>query len=188
MPLYNETFLDKQQNVLVRSSNRFSILMGNVVVGLLQDLRCQDDYSPEPASGIGSINVYEYVPTVARYTISTSQACMFIASLRKIGVSFENGNDAMKGMVFDIQIYDRVQQDSVVAPGTTDRGKEVTMFEEGSAAGALLRVYKKCSFASGDIEIRKHAMIVNSATINACEVGSMLATDLGSDASKRSYI
>ena len=135
MALYSENFLDKQQNVFVRSSNRFTITMGNTVIGLLQDLRCQDDYSPEPASGIGSINVCEYVPTLARYTISTSQACMFIASLRKIGVSFENGNDAMKGMVFDIKIYDRIQQASVVAPGATSRNKEVTMFEEGDTAG-----------------------------------------------------
>ena len=154
-----------KQNIVVRSSNRFSIVMGGIVVGLLQDLRCQDDYSPEPASGIGSIAVREYVPTMARHTISTSQACMFVENLRKLGISFNNGNDAMKGLVFDIQITDRSSNTatSTAFPSTVS----YTDFDPGSA-GNILRIYKKCSFASGDIEIRKHAMIVTSATINAC--------------------
>lgn len=164
MTLYDNTAIVKKQNVLVRSSNRFTISMGGVPVGLLQDLRCQDDYSPEPASGIGDIHVKEYVPTLARHTISTSQACLFAGALRKIGVAFENGEDAMKGMVFDIEVYDRVVS-GTVSPGSTS---EVTVQPEGSTAGALLRKYERCSFASGDIEIRKHAMIINSATINAC--------------------
>lgn len=168
MAIYTDTQITKGQNVIVRSSNRFTILMGGVAVGLLQDLRCQDDYSPEPASGIGSISVYEYVPTLARYTISTSQACMFIGSLRRIGVSFENGEDALKGMTFDIEVYDRVT-DSTVSEGSTS---PVTMAVEG-ATGTLLRRYEKCSFASGDVEIRKNAIIITSATINACSVATL---------------
>lgn len=160
--------IKKTQNVVVRSSNRFLIAMGNTAVGLLQDLRCQEDYSPEPASAIGSISVKEYVPTMARYTISTSQACMFVDSLRQLGVSFLDGKDAMKGLVFTIQIYDRTHQGSVHKPGW---GTGITMANEGSIAGStLLRQYLKCSFASGDIEIRKHAMVINNATINACDV------------------
>ena len=190
MAIYDDTQIGKGQNVIVRSSNRFTILMGGLAVGLLQDLRCQDDYSPEPASGIGSISVYEYVPTLARYTISTSQACMFIASLRRIGVSFENGEDALKGMTFSIEVYDRVKQSSVI------EGSEipVTMAGEGSTGSVttdgvttttatLLRRYEKCSFASGDIEIRKNAIIVTSATINACSANSNAANN-----GSRSYI
>ena len=168
MPSYSNTPITKNQNVLVRSSNRFTIVIGGIVVGLLQDLRCQDDYSPEPASGIGDIHVKEYVPTMARYTISTSQACMFKASLRQIGVSFENGDDALKGLVLDIQIADRINQASVVDFGVRS-SQEIQMAEEGKI-GTILRTYEKCSFASGDIEIRKHALIVTSATINACNV------------------
>ena len=159
--------IQKTQNVIVRSSNRFVIAMGNTAVGMLQDLRCQEDYSPEPASGIGSISVKEYVPTMARYTISTSQACMFKDSLRQLGVSFLDDNDAMKGLVFTIQIYDRIS-DASVKPGATTG---VTMANEGVITGStLLRQYLQCSFASGDIEIRKHAMVMNNATINACGV------------------
>ena len=180
MAIYTEEQIGKTQNVIVRSSNRFTIQMGGKSVGLLQDLRCQDDYSPEPASGIGSISVYEYVPTLARYTISTSQACMFIGSLRRIGVSFENGEDALKGMTFDIEVYDRINQ-STIKEGQKD---SVTMAAEGTTGttttngtttttATLLRRYEKCSFASGDIEIRKNAIIVTSATINACSVATL---------------
>jgi hypothetical protein len=165
---YSSAQINKSQNAVVRSSNRFTIKRGDTVIGLLQDLRCQDDYSPEPASGIGDIHVKEYVPTMARHTISTSQACMFTASLRKLGISFENGDDAMKGLVFNIEICDRVYQETV-SLGKTGPGNTawVGVAEEG-ATGTVLRRYEKCSFASGDIEIRKHAMIVTSATINAC--------------------
>lgn len=169
MPVnYSNAQITKQQNVIVRSSNRFTIMIGGTAVGLLQDLRCQDDYSPEPASGIGDIHVKEYVPTMARHTISTSQACMFTASLRQLGISFENGDDALKGLVFDIEVHDRTAETSI-QPGKSGVGNAagLTLLSEGSS-GVVLRRYEKCSFASGDIEIRKHAMIVNSATINAC--------------------
>ena len=179
MSVYSDTQIGKKQNVIVRSSNRFTILMGGLAVGLLQDLRCQDDYSPEPASGIGSISVYEYVPTLARYTISTSQACMFVGALRRIGVSFENGEDALKGMTFTIEVYDRAQQESIIKGNSGP----VKMDTEGSNTGTLLRRYEKCSFASGDIEIRKNAIIVTSATINACSAKSNAAND-----GSRSYI
>ena len=182
---YPEQFIDKRQNVIVRSSNRFTIVMGNVAIGLLQDLRCQDDYSPEPASGIGDIHVKEYVPTIARYTISSSQACMFTGALRRIGISFEDGNDAMRGMVFDIDVYDRILNSSVQEESST----EVLMYAEGSISGSLLRRYTKCSFASGDIEIRKHALIVNSATINAClAVVPQSATTPNNGPRPRSYL
>ncbi len=163
------TLINKSQNVIVRSSNRFRIVIGDQEIGLLQDLRCQDDYSPEPASGIGSITVREYVPTMARHTISTSQACMFINSLRQMGISFDNGADAMKGLVFDIQIIDRTDQASLDESGAVGVGDTKALTFNSNK---ILRVYKKCSFASGDIEIRKHAMIVTSATINACDVSS----------------
>lgn len=154
--------MNKTQNIQVRSSNRFTILMGGEPVGLLQDLRCQDDYSPEPASGVGDIHVKEYVPTMARHTLSTSQACMFVGSLRELGVSFENGDDALRGLVFDIAITDR----------STKSGNTVTYTntDANAANGQVLRTYKGCSFASGDVEIRKHAIIINSATLNALDV------------------
>lgn len=169
MAIYPSETINKKQNVVVRASNRFTIVMGGKPVGMLQDLRCQDDYSPEPASGIGSIYVKEYVPTLARYTISTSQACMFKGALRQIGVSFQNGDDAMRGLVFDIEVHDRTIEASVKdysSTGTNTPGLEIGA--EGEE-GTLLRRYEKCSFASGDIEIRKHAIIITSATINACE-------------------
>ena len=176
---YSNTQITKSQNVIVRSSNRFTIKIGGIAVGLLQDLRCQDDYSPEPASGIGDIHVKEYVPTMARHTISTSQACMFTASLRQLGISFENGDDALRGLVFVIEVHDRVKEDTIKSGAGVGNAAGVEMASEGSS-GTVLRRYEKCSFASGDIEIRKHAMVINSATINACSA----VTPSGSTTSK----
>ena len=139
----------KTENIKVRSGNRILIEFGGQEVGLLQDLRASDDYAPEPASGIGDIHVQEYVPTLARHTLTTSQAILYTESLRSVGASLENGDDALRGMVFDITIYDKS------APTGLGGGS------------SYIRKYVGCSFASGDVDIRKHAIVLSNATFNA---------------------
>jgi hypothetical protein len=141
----------KVENIKVRSGNRIVIEFGGQEVGLLQDLRCNDDYAPEPASGIGDIHVQEYVPTMARHTISTTQAVLRSGTLREMGATLENGDDALKGMVFDIVVYDK---GGAITPGL---------------GGSYIRKYVNCSFASGDVEIRKHAILLTNATFNALD-------------------
>lgn len=51
-------------NLKTRSGNRVVPKIDNKTIGLIQSLRMSDDYSPEPASGIGDIHVAEYVPTM----------------------------------------------------------------------------------------------------------------------------
>lgn len=143
----------KTENVKVRSGNRILIEFGGQEVGLLQDLRCNDDYAPEPASGIGDIHVQEYVPTMARHTVTTSQAVLYKESLRSVGISLENGDDALKGMVFDITVYDKTPPASVATSGAS-----------------YSRQYLSCSFASGDVEFRKHAIVMSNATFQALDV------------------
>ena len=136
----------KTENIQVRTGNTFRILFGGAEVGLLQDMRGSDDVSPEPASGIGDIHVTEYVPTMARHTISASSMILRSKSLREAGVAVENGDEALKGLVFTIEVFDKRDP------------------------GILLRKYSGVSYASGDVEIRKHAIIASNVQLNALDV------------------
>jgi len=134
-----------QQNQKVRSGNRVVIFMDGVKVGLLQSVSMNDDYGPEPASGIGDIHVQEHVPTMARHTISVTQMVLNRGALRQLGVTAENGDDVLQGLVFDIE--------------TQSRDDNTT-----------LRKYVGCSYASGSVDVTKHAIIVSSGQFNALDV------------------
>lgn len=133
-------------NVKVRSGNRTVIMIDGKAVGLIQSVRMSDDYSPEAASGIGDIHVQEYVPTMARHTLSISTMVLFQSNLRQLGIAVENGDDALRGYVFDI----------------------VTMDKESSE---VLKVYRGCSYASGDVEVSKHTIVMSSGLFNALDTG-----------------
>ncbi|NCA72070.1 MAG: hypothetical protein EOM91_18725 [Sphingobacteriia bacterium] len=134
-----------RQNIKVRSGNRIRVVMDGKQIGLVQDIRFSDDYGPEPASGCGDIAVQEYVPTMARHSIQVSQMILITDSMRSLGISLENGDDALKGMVFDIEVVDK-------------------------ETGEVLRKAIDCSFAQGDIDVRKHAILMASGTFNALNV------------------
>lgn len=128
-----------------RTGNRIVVVLDGKQVGLVQSVRMSDDYSPEPASGIGDIHVAEYVPTMARHTLSVSAMVLSLKSLRAQGIIGENGDDVLRGRVFDIEQYDK-------------------------DTGALLRKYVGCSYASGDVDVSKHAIVMVSATFMALDV------------------
>lgn len=133
------------QNLKTRSGNRIVVTFGGVQVGLIQSVRMNDDYSPEPASGIGDIHVQEYVPTMARHSLNVSAMVLNAGSLRAAGVAMENGDAVLQGLVFDFESYSKDD-------------------------GTLLRKYMGCSYASGDIDISKHAIVMNSGVFNALDV------------------
>lgn len=133
-------------NQNVRSGNRIVITLDGQQVGLMQSVRMNDDYSPEPASGIGDIHVAEYVPTMARHSLSVSQMVLNRGTLRQRGISAENGDDMLVGRVFDIEVFSKDD-------------------------GTPLRKYIGCSYASGDLEVSKHAILMSSGTFNALNVG-----------------
>jgi hypothetical protein len=132
-------------NLKARSGNRVIVKIDGKQIGLIQNLRGSDDYSPEPASGIGDIHVAEYVPTMARHSVSVSSMILFTGAMREAGITALNGDDVLEGKVFDIVVQSK------------DDGEE-------------LRKYIGCSFASGDIEINKHAILVSNAQFNALNV------------------
>ena len=133
------------QNVKTRTGNRVVVLLDGVNVGAVQSVRASDDYGPEAVSGIGDIHALEYTPSMARHSVSVSQMVLYAASMRQAGVAVENGDGALKGLVFDLLVLDK-------------------------DTGAQLRKYRGCSYASGDIEITKHAILMASAQFNALDV------------------
>ena len=132
-------------NLKARSGNRVTVRFDGKEIGLVQSVRANDDYGPEPASGIGDIHVQEYVPTMARHSVSVSSMILFTGAMRDAGITTINGDDALEGKVFDIVVSSK------------DDGTE-------------LRKYMGCSFASGDIEVQKHAILVSNAQFNALDV------------------
>lgn len=134
-----------QTNLKTRTGNRIVVLLDGKQVGLMQSVRLNDDYSPEPASGIGDIHVQEWVPTMARHNLSVSAMVLNVGSLRDAGVAMENGDAVLQGLVFDIEVFSKDD-------------------------GQSLRKYTGCSYAGGDMEITKHAIVMSSATFNALDV------------------
>lgn len=134
-----------RQNRNVRSGNQIKVLLDGKQIGLIQSITCNDDYAPEPASGIGDIHVQEYVPTMARHTLSVSAMLLNKSQLQAAGVVPENGDAVLQGLVFDVEQYDNL-------------------------TGVLLRKYSGVSYASGSIETTKHAIVTTSAQFNALDV------------------
>jgi len=136
--------IQQSQNLKTRSGNRILAFFGGIQIGLMQSVRLNDDYSPEPASGIGDIHVQEYVPTMARHSVSISAMVLNIGSLRQAGVTSENGDAVLQGLVFDVVV---VSKDD----------------------GSVLRKYVGCSYASGDVDVQKHAIVMNSGQLLALD-------------------
>ncbi len=134
-----------KQNVKTRSGNRVVVVFDGKQIGMVRSVRLNDDYSPEPASGIGDIHVQEYVPTMARHSISVSQMVLVKGAMLEAGIAAENGDAMLQGLVFDLEWYSKDD-------------------------GQLLRKYVGCSYASGDIDINAHQIIVASGQFNALDV------------------
>src|SRR3546814_7608726 len=101
----------------------------------------KDAYPPEPASGSGDIHVQEYVPTMARHTLNVSAMLLNRGAMLEAGIAAENGDAMLQGLVFDIEVYDK-------------------------DTGTLLRKYVGCSYASGDLEVSKHSIVIQSGMLD----------------------
>lgn len=132
-------------NLKARSGNRVIVKFDGKQIGLIQSVRMSDDFGPEPASGIGDIHVAEYVPTMARHSISVSSMILFTGAMREAGITTVDGDEALEGRVFDFVV-------------------------ESKDDGTELRKYIGCSYASGDVEVQKHAILVSNAQFNALNV------------------
>lgn len=139
------TTITATTNKKTRTGNLIVATFGGLQIGLLQNVRFTDDYGPEPASGVGDIHAQEYVPTMARHSISVQAMVLNKGALLSAGIAAENGDAMLQGLVFDIEVFSKDD-------------------------GSLLRKAIGCSYASGDIEISKHAIVMQSAQFNVLDV------------------
>jgi hypothetical protein len=133
-----------KSNVKTRSGNRVNLLLNGANIGFAQQARFADDYGLEPASGIGDIHVGEYVPSMARHTVNISYMVLIIGALNDQGIIPQNGNDVLQGLVFDVEILDKDNQNLVT--------KAIA-----------------CSYASGEYEVSKHAIVMQTGVLMALD-------------------
>lgn len=133
-------------NVQTQTGNRIIIEINNVRVGLLQSCSASDDYGLEAATQIGDIHVQEHVPTLARHRLSVRRMVLIKQSLRSAGIAVVNGDDALKGFVFDIVYYSR-------------------------DTGAVLRKYISASYASGSIDVSANRIVMEDGVLMALDAG-----------------
>lgn len=132
-------------NVKTQTGNRIIVKFDGQTVGLVQSVSMADDYGLEPASGIGDMHAQEYVPSQARHTVNVSNMVLKSNNMRLLGITPENADAVLAGVVFDIVTQDK------------DTGK-------------ALRTYKDCSYASGSVEVQKHAIVMANAVFMALNV------------------
>lgn len=132
-------------NKKAMSGNQIIVTFDGLPIGAVRSVSLSDDYGPEPVTGIGDIHVQEWVPTVARYTISVSNFALKQNLMRKAGINVLDGDDALVGRVFDLLVMSKDD-------------------------GGLLRKYTGCSYASGSIEVSANAIVVASGQFYALNV------------------
>ncbi|MCE3605738.1 hypothetical protein LXA47_19320 [Massilia sp. P8910] len=135
-------------NLKVRSGNRTVVSFDGNDIGLVQNVRTNDEYGHEPASGIGDARAVEYVPGMARHSISVSKMVLLKELVRAAGVTAENSADVLKGRVFDIVQYGVDEND-------------------------ILRKYTGCTFVSGDTEVVAHRIVTSNAQFMALDVSGV---------------
>lgn len=133
-------------NHVAVSGNIIMAMFDGKQIGLIQNIGMNDDYGPEPASGIGDIHVAEYVPTMARHTLNVTGMLLRRGAMLEAGIIMENGDAVLQGLVFDIVVANK-------------------------DSGEILRRYRGCSYASGSLDVQKHSIVMQSGQFNALDVG-----------------
>jgi hypothetical protein len=131
-------------NTKVYTGNTILIMIKNTPVGLLQDVTADEDFAPEPASGIGDPRVVEYIPTMYRVSLAVSSMSIKKDSLFSIGVFPENIDKYLAENPFVVQIIDKY-------------------------TGNTIRYYNNCIFARGTVSVRKHTIVAHNCTLLAVE-------------------
>ncbi len=128
----------------VYSGNNILIVIKNKPVGLLQDVTADEDFSPEPASGVGDPRAVEYIPTMYRISLSVSSMSLKKDSLFSVGVFPENVNKYLATEPFTVVVVDKV-------------------------TNKIIRQYLNCIFGRGTLSIRKHTIVSHNCTLLSTE-------------------
>lgn len=154
-----------RQNLKTYSGNRITVEFDGAVIGLVQSLRLSDNYGLEDASGIGDIHVQEHVPSKAVHSVAVTNMTLFAGNMRDTGIAYENGDQALQGLVFDIVVY------GDTAPGSPDNVAPGAVGDPlQGVTGAPLRTIIGCSFDSGDVDVTAHRIVVQTGQFKALDV------------------
>lgn len=132
-------------NVQTVSGNRVVVEFDGKVVGLCQTIKPTDAYGLLDAVGIGDIHVVEHVPAKAVHTIVVQTMILMKSHLRNAGISPQNGDDVLRGQVFDIVLYSK-------------------------DTGEMMRKYIGCSYDTGGITVEANKISLHDATFKALDV------------------
>lgn len=133
----------------VHHGNEVKVVMDGIELDLVQTVRGSDNYGHEPASGVGDIHIKEHVPSLARHTVTLSAFALRKDRAITLGIIQENGNAALRGKAFTIEVFDRT--------------------------GALIRKWTQCVNDSGDVTVTAHRIIVKDATFLATDAAGVYA-------------
>lgn len=131
-------------NRKVHSGNLIEVTFDGKRVGVVNDLTGSEDYALDAASGIGDHKPVEWVPGMARITVRATFMVLKADTLASLGLEPDHANEALLGNTFDIAVFDN--------------------------EGRHLKTYKGCSFASGDVRVTRHAIVIHDAVFNCLDV------------------
>lgn len=122
------------------TGNEVSVFLGGAKAFLLQTIVLSDDYGQQEISGIGDIHTEEFVPSYARHNATADRFCLRNDALAD--VVLENGDDAMRGMEFDIEVFEK-------------------------KTGSLLRKHIGAKMTSGRMTVAAHRVTITDAAFVA---------------------
>lgn len=128
----------------VYSGNTIMVVINNKPIGLLQDMTADEDFAPEPASGIGDPRVVEYIPTMYKISLAVSSMALKKDSLFSVGIFPENIDTYLATNPFTVVIIDKVSKNTI-------------------------RQYNNCIFGRGTLSVRKHTIVSHNCTLFATE-------------------
>ncbi len=129
-------------NVQSFVGNLTSLYVAGTPIALTQSCRIITDYQQQPNSGMGNNEAIEYVPGMTSITVEITNAMLRTQSMESLGISPINTADILKGIVFDLIIFDKLTPQPIIS-------------------------VRKLSISQATITIAKHAIYQLDATFMA---------------------
>lgn len=133
--------------IQTRTGNFALVYLDGNVVGLCQSVRGQVGFTVQPVYEIGNIDPVENVPTRGVYSCTVRKVTL-LRNDPLVALIPINGEDALKALVFDIEVYDKR--------------------EDGPAS--LLKKWIACTYDSGTISVDANQITIKDASFRALGV------------------
>jgi hypothetical protein len=125
-------------------ANTTRVVIDGIEVTLLADVRMEDDYAPEPVSGIGDIHMTEYYPTRAMHRATINGVIRRDEQRVADQIFLENGDAALERKTFEIELFDK-------------------------RSGVMLRKLESAQHAGGNVSVTAHRIALMAANFVAID-------------------